>query len=363
MDTDSATPTGAGSAFAAYKNSLRDDLALEAQAKQEIIAEILRLKRERDVLILAHNYMSPLVFNLSDREYRGDSLALSMTAARTDKATILFNGVYFMAETAKILNPEKTVLIADREAGCSLADAVTGANVRRLKGLHPGAPVVTYINSYAEIKAESDICCTSANALDIIRSLASPKVIFLPDSLMGANLQEELARQGDDIELVYPGRNNDLPPGKCEVHDQIQLDDVRRIRTQFDIPRGHPRRAVLVHWECRPEVVKEADVCGSTSEMARYIRDRQPERVFLGTECEMAANLENEFPQTEFIRLCNVYCEHMARIQPEKILAALSSQGDEYQVTLDEKLRERALAPIQRMLDLSSRKEAAGGSR
>jgi quinolinate synthase len=357
------TPIDSGTAFQAYVSALREDLALEARAKQEIIQEILRLKREKDVLILAHNYMSPLVFNLSDREYRGDSLALSMLAAETEKQTILFNGVYFMAETAKILNPKKTVLIADREAGCSLAVAVKSEDVRKLKADNPGAPVVTYINRYADIKAESDICCTSANALDLIRSLEASRVIFLPDSLMGANLQEELDRQEAGIELIYPGRRNDLAPGKCEVHDQILLEDIRRVRVQSDIPKGHPRRAVLVHWECRPEVVAEADFCGSTSEMARYIRERAPERVFLGTECEMAANLENEFPQTEFIRLCNVFCEHMARIQLEKILEALDSEGPEYRVTLDEDLRRKALRPIQAMLDRSARLRASGGKR
>jgi quinolinate synthase len=278
-------------AFESYRGRLRADLALEAEAARDTIEAILLHKQADDILFLGHNYMNPLVFHLSDPPCRGDSLALSMCAARTDKPVILFNGVYFMAETAKILNPGKTILIADREAGCSLADPFTRADVIGLKQDHPGVPVVTYINSYAEIKAVSDICCTSSNALQVILSLDSPRVIFLPDSLMGANLQAEIEARGLDIELIFPGRGNCLPPGYCDVHEMIDADDIRRIRQQFDIPKGHSRRAVLVHWECRPEVVVEADFCGSTSQMAAYIRDRCPERVFLGTECEMAANL------------------------------------------------------------------------
>jgi quinolinate synthase len=296
--------------------------------------------------------MSPLVYRLAEPRHRGDSLALSLLAARAREPTILFNGVYFMAETAKILNPDKTVLIADPQAGCSLADPISVSDVHRLRAAHPGAPVVTYINSYAAIKAESDFCCTSANALQVIRAAGARQVIFLPDSLMGANLAAEIRRQGLPIELIYPGRDPTLPPGTCEVHAQITLDDIRQIRAQYDIPPGHPRRAILVHWECRPEVVAAADFCGSTTDMARRIGQRRYQRVFLGTECEMAANLESEFPGTEFVRLCNVFCRHMARIRLEKIRDALATFAPRYQVEVDPALRRRALRPIQRMLEV-----------
>jgi quinolinate synthase len=341
--------------FAEYCAGLKPDLITEAEAHRDLIEEILHLKAAKNVLMLGHNYMSPLIYRLSNPDCRGDSLGLSLVAARSEKPVILFNGVYFMAETAKILNPQKTVLIADREAGCSLADPISAADVRGLKKRYPGLPVVTYINSYADIKAESDLCCTSANAMDVILSTGAPRVIFLPDSLMGANLQDEFRRQGLDIELIYPGPAHGTAEGKCEVHDQITVADVRAIRKQFDIPRGHPRRAVLVHWECRPDVVAEADFTGSTSGMAKYIRDRQPEKVFLGTECEMAANLESEFPGTEFARLCNVFCEHMARITLTKIRDALTTMAPPYVVEIDEDLRLRALGPIQRMLELPGR--------
>ncbi|MFQ5766872.1 MAG: quinolinate synthase [Acidobacteriota bacterium] len=340
--------------FSDYRDHLSPDLALEADANREVIEEILRLKAAGDVLILGHNYMSPLVFNLADEECRGDSLALSIHAARTDKPVILFNGVYFMAETAKLLNPDKVVLIADKEAGCSLADGYRREDVLELKRQYPGIPIVTYINSYAAIKAESDICCTSANALDVIISRNSERVIFLPDSLMGRNLQEEIDRRGLGIDLIYPGKGNRLHQGTCEVHDKITVEEIRRIRIQHQLPKGHPRRVVLVHWECRPEVVEEADFCGSTSQMSRYIRDHKPERVFLGTECEMAANLEMEYPATQFIRLCNVFCRHMARIRLDRIVDALKTRDHRYQVQVEEEARLQALRPIQRMLALSA---------
>ena len=338
--------------FDDYSLGLAADLAFEAEAKRTIVEEILHLKAAKNVLILGHNYMNPLVYNLSNRDCRGDSLALSIKASRTDKPIILFNGVGFMAQTAKILNPEKRVLLADRRSGCSLADGVSRDDVVALKQAFPGAPVVTYINSTAEVKAESDICCTSANAIEVIRSTGAEQVIFVPDSLMGQNLQAEIDRQGLDIDLISPGKDNTLAPARCEVHEQITPQDIRNIRQGHDIPKGHPKRAVLVHWECRPEVVAEADFCGSTSEMSRYIADRRPERVFMGTECEMTANLRTQFPATEFVRMCNVFCKHMAMIRLEKILEALRTEGPEFEVTVGEEMRLLALRPITRMLAL-----------
>jgi len=331
---------------------LKDPLQLEAEANKELIERILELKKQKNVLILGHNYMHPLVYQLSEPDARGDSLGLSMYAAKATNPIILFDGVRFMAETAKILNPSKKVLIADKSAGCSLADPIRRADVIALKKQFPNVPVVTYVNSYAEVKAESDYCCTSANALKIILSLNKPKIIFLPDSLMGENLQQELNRLGKKIELIYPGKNNKLKRGTCEVHDKFTFEDIMMIRKNYGIPKGHPKRAVLVHWECRPDVVKEADFCGSTTQMANYVKEKKPEKVFLATECEMAANLQSEFPQTEFIRQCNVYCQHMRKISLPKILSALETEGEEYEVFVDEEIRKKALIPIQRMLEI-----------
>ena len=325
---------------------------IEEEAHKDTINKILTLKKQKNVLILGHNYMHPLVYNLSDPDARGDSLALSMYAAQTDKPIILFDGVRFMAETAKILNPTKKVLIADMRAGCSLADPFKREDVLRLKQQYPGVPVVTYVNSYAEIKAESDYCCTSANAVNVIKHAAkeynTSKVIFFPDSLMGENLQRELP----DLNIIYPGKGNKLPKGTCEVHDKFTVDDIRMIRAQHNIPKGHPKRAILVHWECTPEVVKEADFYGSTSQMAQYIKQHTPEKVFLATECEMAANLSAEFPQTEFIRQCNVYCQHMRKITLKGILSALETEDKKHEVVVDEEIRKKALIPIQRMLEI-----------
>ena len=346
--------------FAKFEKTFRGTAyELDVAADEEKIRRILRLKEEKNVLILGHNYMRPLIYSLSETGARGDSLALARYAAETDCPIILFDGVRFMAETAKILNPDKKVLIASKDAGCSLADPIRVKEVRRLKQEYPGIPVVTYVNSYADVKAESDICCTSANAIDVIlhmrETTGSSTIIFLPDTLMGENLQQELDAASQVIELIYPGKGNSLAEGKCEVHDKFTLESLLDIREQYDIPKGHPSRAILAHWECRPEVIQEADFHGSTSQMANYIRQNDPELVYLATECEMAANLEGEFPQTEFVRTCQVYCSHMRRITLDGILSALESEDFErHEVTVDEDVRLGALKPIQRMLELSA---------
>ena len=337
---------------------------VDAAANEEKVRRILELKEEKNVLILGHNYMHPLVFGLSESGARGDSLALARYAAETTCPVILMDGVRFMAETAKILNPDKKVLIANKLAGCSLADPVRGEDVRALKEAYPGVPVVMYVNSYADAKAEADICCTSSNALAVIlhvvETTGSDRVIFLPDTLMGMNLQAELDGLGHGVELIYPGKKTG--PGKdagtkeakCEVHEQFTVEDLQLIRQQYEIPKGHPSRAILAHWECPPDVLREADFHGSTSQMANYIRERQPERAYLATECEMAANLAAEFPQTEFVRACLIFCNHMRRIELDGILSALETEDPErHEVTVDEEVRVRALGPIERMLELS----------
>ena len=346
--------------FSAYRETFRGTAyEIDVAANEDKISRILQLKREKNVVILGHNYMNPLIYGLSDEGARGDSLALARHAARTDCPIILFDGVRFMAETAKILNPDKKVLIASKAAGCSLADPVRADDVRRLKAEYPGVPVGTYVNSYADVKAESDICCTSANAVQVILHIreetGSDEIIFLPDTLMGENLQRELDDLGCGVELIYPGKRNSLPEGRCEVHEQFTVDQLRDIRAQYDIPKGHPSRAVLAHWECLPDVLEEADFHGSTSQMARYVRENAPERVYLATECEMAANLEGEFPQTEFVRACQVYCSHMRRITIDGILSALETEDPEaHEITVDEDVRIRALGPIRKMLELAS---------
>ncbi len=329
------------------------DQYLEFQARREIVERILQLRDEKNVLLLGHNYMEPLVYQLSGEGERGDSLALSMIAAKSEKPIILFDGVRFMAETAKIMNPDKKVLIADLNAGCSLAEPFNEDHVLAYRRQYPNAPVVTYINSYANIKAVSDYCCTSSNGFKVIlhasREFNTHQVIFFPDSLMGANLQEELEPYG--IELIYPGKYDDLR-GQCEVHEQFTAEHIRQIRQQYDLRKDSDETAVLVHWECSPEVIHESDFYGSTSQMAKYIKDHPKlKRVFLGTECEMAANLASEFPHVEFVRTCKMYCQHMRLITLEKILYSL--ENEVYEIHVDEDLAQKAKHAIENMFKVT----------
>lgn len=329
------------------------DQYLEFQSKREMIERILHLRDQKNVLILGHNYMEPLVYQISGEKERGDSLALSMRAAESDNPIILFDGVRFMAETAKILNPDKKVLIADLSAGCSLAEPFNAEDVLAYRRRYPNAPVVTYINSYADIKAVSDYCCTSSNGLKVVLHAAkvfnTKQVIFFPDSLMGANLQEDIEPYG--IELIYPGKY-DENSGKCEVHEQFTVEHLRSIREQYDMPKGAHDTAILVHWECSPEVVRESDFYGSTSQMGKYIADHpELKRVFLATECEMAANLASEFPQVEFVRTCNMFCQHMRKITLEKILYSLENEVHEVHVNPD--IAEKSLVAIKRMFEVT----------
>ncbi len=331
------------------------DQYVEFLAKSETIARILKLREQKNVLILGHNYMAPLVYHLSDRNERGDSLALSRYAAQSNNPVILFDGVRFMAETAKILNPEKKVLIADLTAGCSLADPFTADDVRQYRRRYRHTPVVTYINCYAEVKAESDYCCTSSNALKVVQHAAAEfqtkRVIFLPDSLMGENLQIEANRLALDLDLIYPGKYDNYF-GRCEVHEKFTASQIKDIRKQFEIPKGVTNAAILVHWECPPEVLEEADFYGSTSQMANYVKDHpELKRVYLATECEMAANLASEFPQVHFVRTCNVFCQHMRKITLDKILYSL--ENDVYEVEVPEEVRKKSLKAIERMLRIS----------
>ena len=292
------------------------------------IAEINRLKRERNAIILAHNYQTPEIFH-GVADLVGDSLALARMAAETEADLILLCGVHFMAETAKLLNPEKTVLIPDLEAGCSLAASITGKDVRLLRERYPNVPVVTYVNTSAEVKAESDICCTSANAVEVVESLGTPRVIFLPDEYLG----QWVAKQ-TKVEII-------LWKGHCEVHERFTGEELRRYKA------GYKDIQILAHPECPQDVLAEADFVGSTSGMIKHLDKARPARVVMITECSMSDNVAVEFPQIEFIRPCNL-CPHMKRITLPKILHSLEAL--EYKVEVDPEVAERARRAVERML-------------
>ncbi len=301
----------------------------EVDLAMPLIEEIQRLKREKNAVILGHNYMTPDVYHgVSD--FVGDSLGLARKAAETDADIILFNGVHFMAETAKILNPNKLVLIADPEAGCSLAESITGADVRRLKELHPGAPVVTYVNCTADVKAETDICCTSANAAKVVNSLPDAKVIFLPDEFLARNV-----RLQTDKEIISWER------GKCMVHEQYSGEDMDAARRQFD------DLAIIAHPECDTDVTSRADFSGSTSQMADFVARTPHKNIMLVTECSMADNLRVQFPDRHFVSTCHT-CPHMKKITLAKVRDALLY--DRFAVEVPEDVRVRAKRAVDRML-------------
>jgi quinolinate synthase len=302
--------------------------ALEWPVHAPYIDAIERLKKERNAVILAHNYQTPEIFH-GVADLSGDSLALARLAAETDADTIVLCGVHFMAETAKILNPGKTVLIPDLEAGCSLADSITGRDIRLLRERYPGVPVVTYVNTSAEVKAESDICCTSANAVEVVESLGVDRVIFLPDEYLGQYVASQT-----DVELI-------LWKGHCEVHERFTAEEIRRYR------EGSPEVVVLAHPECPQDVLGEADYVGSTSGMIGYVGEHKPARVVMITECSMSDNVAVEHPDVEFVRPCNL-CPHMKRITLPKILHALEEMV--YPVEVDPAMADRARLAVERML-------------
>lgn len=289
---------------------------------------IMRLKQERNAVILAHNYMTPEIFHgVSD--IVGDSLALAREAVAVDADVIVLAGVHFMAETAKLLNPTKTVLIPDLRSGCSLAESITPEDVRALRAAHPGVPVVTYVNTSAAVKAESDICCTSGNAVKVIESLGVPKVIMIPDRFLAANV----ARQ-TGVEVV-------VHPGACEVHERFTPDDIRQIRDD------HPGITVLAHPECPPAVVDEADFAGSTAQMVTFVDAKRPKQVALITECSMSDNVAQVYPDLDFVRPCNL-CPHMKRNTLGSIRHALETMTNEVTVPAD--VADRARLSVERML-------------
>lgn len=292
------------------------------------VEAILALKRERNAVILAHNYQTPEIFHCV-ADIVGDSLALARKAMAVDAEVIVLAGVHFMAETAKLLNPGKTVLIPDLEAGCSLADSITAADVRLLRQRYPGVPIVTYVNTSAAVKAESDICCTSGNARAVVESLGVPRVIMLPDEYLAQNIAKETS-----VEII-------AWKGHCEVHERFTPADIRQLR------EDHPGVTVLAHPECPPEVVAEADFSGSTAAMSDYVGQHRPPRVVLMTECSMSDNVAVLHPGVDFIRPCNL-CPHMKRITLGNIRRALAE--NRHVVTIDPAVAEGARRAVERML-------------
>jgi quinolinate synthase len=319
---------------------------VELHYKAELAVEINRLKHERNAVILGHNYMEPALF-LSVPDFKGDSLELSRKAAQAHQDIIVFCGVRFMAETAKILNPTKTVLIPALPAGCSLAASITAEDVRALKARYPGVPVVTYVNTYADVKAESDICCTSGNAVAVVESLKTDTVIFLPDEYLAGNVARETGKH-----VIFPSlTDTDVPGadvqligwhGRCEVHDKFTLGDIRAIRQEF------PEVVILAHPECRPEVAAAADFSGSTSAMIRYVQKTNAPQYLLLTECAMGDNVSAANPDKEMLRLCSVRCPHMNQITLEDTRDALLYT--QHVIDVPEPVRSRARRAIERML-------------
>ena len=336
---DGSTPLAFSAAVQAATSPIWDKVKtrvtpLEWRLQAPLIAAINDLKRQKNAGILAHTYMTPeIVHGVGD--FVGDSLGLAREAARSDAAVIVQAGVLFMAETSKVLCPDKTVLIPDPLAGCSLAASITGADVRLIRQRHPGLPIVAYVNTTAEVKAEVDICCTSANAVQVVEQVAREwgvsRVVLLPDEFLARNV----ARQTEIGIIAWQGR--------CEVHERFDAADIAELRAAY------PGADILAHPECPTEVLEASDFAGSTAAMTDYVMNRKPRQVVLITECSMADNVACDAPETEFIRPCNL-CPHMKRISLENIYQALLQ--DRYEVTVEADIADRARLAVQRMIDL-----------
>jgi quinolinate synthase len=322
----------------------------ELEIKARLAYEINQLKAERNAVILGHNYMEPALFH-SVPDFTGDSLYLSRMAATTDKDVIVFCGVHFMAETAKILNPEKTVLLPSLKAGCSLAESITAEDVRQLIKQFPGVPVVTYINTYADVKAETDICCTSGNAKAVVESLNSDTIIFLPDEYLAGNVAKETGKH-----IIFPTKNGKTQfdttldyqmvgwHGRCEVHEKFTVQDIENVRADY------PDVLILAHPECSPDVVAASDYSGSTTGLIRYVEETNAPRYLLLTECSMGDNIMAANPDKEMLRLCSVRCPHMNQIQLEDTRDSLLH--NRYVIEVPEEIRVRAAKSVERMLEI-----------
>ncbi|MES0869187.1 quinolinate synthetase [Pseudovibrio denitrificans] len=326
------TPEVAEATAEAYEKVKDFIPAIEWAALAPLIFAINKVKKERNAVILAHNYMTPDIFH-GVADIVGDSLQLAKEAAKTEAQVIVQCGVHFMAETSKILSPEKTVLIPDMDAGCSLAESITGEDVRKLREANPGVPIITYVNTSADVKAECDICCTSSNAVQVVEAMGTDKVLLIPDQYLAANVNN----QTDVDVLTYAG--------SCEVHERFTAEELRDYRA-ID-----PDVKIIAHPECPPEVVAEADFAGSTSHMIDWVKDNSPEKVMMITECSMADNVAASTPGVNYIRPCNL-CPHMKRITLTKILDCLLDMSGE--VIVDESVADRARASVERMINLKN---------
>jgi quinolinate synthase len=295
------------------------------------IQAINEVKRQRNAVILAHNYQTPEIFH-GVADVVGDSLQLAIEAAKAEGDVIVQCGVHFMAETSKLLNPEKTVLIPDMGAGCSLADSITAQDVRALREAYPGVPIVTYVNTSAAVKAESDVCCTSSNAVKIVNGMGTDRVLCIPDEYLAQNI----AREADVEVIAWKGR--------CEVHEQFSAEELQQYRAD------DPGLRIIAHPECKPDVLDEADFSGSTSAMIKWVTDNQPDRVMMVTECSMSDNVAVENPNVNFVRPCNL-CPHMKQITLPKVLEALVYNRTE--ITVDAAIAGKARAAVERMIELS----------
>ena len=303
---------------------------VEWAVHEPLVEKINKLKKEKNAVILAHSYMTPEIYHCV-ADIVGDSLKLAKESQRAKADIIIMCGVHFMAETAKILNPDKKVLIPDMSAGCSLAEAITGEDVRLLKQKYPGVPVVSYVNTSADVKAETDICCTSSNAVEIVESLGVDKVIFLPDEYLGKNVAAQT-----NVKII-------TFHGTCIVHERFTAEEIREYR------KNYPGIVVLAHPECPPEVVAEADYTGSTSKMSNYVRDKQPKKVLMVTECSMSDNVAIENPNVEMIKPCNL-CPYMKKITLQGIYNSLTNGTDE--VKLTDAVMDKARLSIKRMIEV-----------
>ncbi len=330
METLQRTPEAIRETAALYERLRSVIPETEWSVHAPIISSISKLKLERKAIILAHNYQTPEIFH-GVADLTGDSLALAREASKVEADVIVMCGVHFMAETAKLMNPSKTVLIPDPEAGCSLAAAITAEDIRELRRQYPGVPVVCYVNTSAEVKAESDICCTSANAVQVVESLKSDRVLFLPDEYLGRYVAGQTSK-----EVI-------LWRGHCEVHEKFSAKELQAYREQY---RG---LAILAHPECPPDVLAEADFVGSTAAMIDEVARRRPQHVLLATECSMSDNVAVQFPHIHFIRPCHL-CPHMRKITLPNILESL--QKMKHVVEVDPLVAQRARQAVQRMLEL-----------
>ena len=292
------------------------------------IYKINKLKKEKNAVILAHNYQTPEIYHgISD--FSADSLALAVEAAKTKADIIVMCGVHFMAETAKLMSPEKKVLLPDMDAGCSLSSSITGEDVRNLKKKYPGVPVVSYVNTSAEVKVETDICCTSANAVKIVKSLGVKKVIFLPDDFLAKYVSSQT-----DVEIISW-------KGTCEVHEQFNDEEINEIR------KNNPGIKIIAHPECPPDVIRASDFAGSTSGMIKYVKNNQPEKVMMVTECSMSDNVQIDNPNVQFIKPCNL-CPHMKTITLPKVLECLENETNE--ILIPETILRKARKAVERMV-------------